>query len=87
MPATLPIRLPLALLGAMLLQAATALWWAAQQGSAISWHETRLAAVEAHSATLDRQLLDRLARIEERVAAQAALLGDIKNDLRRHPHD
>ena len=79
-------KLPLALLLGALLQAGGALWWAAQQGSAIRYDEVRLDAVETQlqgNAQLDRQLLDRLARIEERLSAQVALLSDLKSDLKR----
>lgn len=79
------LRLPLALLGTLLLQLAGALWWAAAQANAIGYHEVRLAAVESTLAAdsrrqlaQDRQVVDRLARIEERLSAQLAVLNDLK---------
>lgn len=78
-------RLPLALIGGALLQAAAALWWAAEQGSVNRYQDVRLTSLESRNdirSALDKELLDRLARIEERLATQSATLSDIKNNRR-----
>lgn len=79
-------RIPLALIAGMLLQAAIALWWAAEQASHVGYIERRLSAVEvsqSQSHSQSAEVLVRLARIEERQQAQLGLLTDIKNRLNR----
>lgn len=79
------LTIDLALVGGLLLQAAAALWWAADQGSDNRYQNNRLAALESHLAadqSLQQQTLDRLARIEERLAAQNTLLQDLKQTSR-----
>lgn len=83
------LRLPLAFLGTILLQLAGALWWASAQGNTIHYHEVRLSAVESavdaqsqRQLQLDRQVLDRLARLEERLSAQLSILNDLKQRSR-----
>ncbi len=75
-------RLDLALCAAILLQAATALWWAAGQGSTNRWQDTRLAALESRAdseQSQNQQVIDRLARIEERLIAQSSRLDQLKS--------
>jgi hypothetical protein len=79
-------RVPIAFLAAMLLQAAVAVWWTADQAALLRYHEQRLNVMDARSGTDARQqneMLVRLARIEERIAAQTALLADIRNQFRK----
>lgn len=74
-------RLDLALVGGILLQAAAALWWAADQGSDNRYQNVRLTTLESRQLAdqaIDQQILDRLARIEERLAAQSALISDLR---------
>lgn len=75
-------HVPLALVAGILLQAGIALWWAATQDSATRYQDLRLAALESRAESerqQGREMLDRLARIEERLRAQAGLLDDLKN--------
>jgi len=79
-------RIPVAFLAAILLQAGVALWWTADQAALLHYHQQRLDVMEAqHSGTMrqSNEQLVRLARIEERLAAQSALLNDIRAQLRK----
>lgn len=79
-------RIPLALVAGLLLQAAVALWWAANQNSHVQYIENRLTAVETsqhQQRAQNAEVLVRLARIEERQQAQLHLLAEIKQRLSR----
>ncbi len=70
-------RVPLALVAAVFLQAATVVWWAATKDSDDHFQQQRITSLEKEVAqTKDgqSQMIERLARIEERVNAELFLL-------------
>jgi hypothetical protein len=78
-------RIPLALAAALLLQAGTAVWWAASHDAEARFENERIAALEqAVERSNDSQTLviDRLARIEERLNAEAETLARIEKRKR-----
>jgi len=77
-------RVPLAILAALLLQAGTAIWWAAATDAEARFQQERTAHLEQASeraADGQTRLLDRLARIEERVNAENQSLERIEKQL------
>jgi hypothetical protein len=77
-------KIPLAIIGALLLQASTAIWWAATKDSDDRFQQQRIDRVEqSMSRTQDAQteIVERLARIEERVNAEASSLDRIEQHL------
>ncbi len=77
-------RIPLAVIAALLLQAATVVWWAATKDSDDRFQQQRIAAVEQAAAQMrDGQtaMIERLARIEERVNAEVFTLDRIEKKL------
>jgi hypothetical protein len=79
-PLSIDRRVPVAFIAALLLQAGCALWWAAEQGSTLRFHSTRIAGLEIeqmNSTAREREVLVRLTRMEERMAAQTQLLQGI----------
>ena len=74
-------RIPLALAAALLLQAGTVVWWAATHDAEARFEDERIAALElAVNRGNDNQtlMIDRLARIEERLNAEAQTLARIE---------
>ncbi len=77
-------RVPLAIVAALLLQAGTAIWWAATTAAEQNFQQQRLESLETtveRGAENQMRLLDRLARIEERVSAEAEALDRIEKQL------
>lgn len=77
-------RVPLAIVAALLLQGATAVWWAATKDSDDRFQQQRIAGLEqAASQTRDSQsqVIERLARIEERTNAAMRALDRIEKQL------
>jgi hypothetical protein len=77
-------RLPLAIAAALLLQAGTAVWWAASHDAEARFEDERLAALEQAVYRLDdnnTHLIERLARLEERTNAENEALTRIEKRL------
>ncbi|HUY68254.1 MAG TPA: hypothetical protein VMV79_03020 [Alphaproteobacteria bacterium] len=77
-------HVPLAIVAALLMQAGTAVWWAAGKNEEVQYQEQRITVLEtAMGQADDRQtrVLERLARIEERVDEEAGTLGRIEKQL------
>jgi hypothetical protein len=77
-------RVPLALVAALLLQAGTAVWWAATKDSDDRFQQQRIASLEQEAARAQEaqtQTIERLARIEERVGEEMAVLDRIEKRL------
>lgn len=79
-------RIPLALVGAVVMQAAAMLWWVAGKNSELHYQNERLTTLEHASdrttTSLD-SIAERLARIEERQAATLQLLTRLEREGRR----
>ncbi len=74
-------HVPLALVMALLIQGATAVWWVAARDRDGFFLERRVSHLEDSSSRLDSeqgQILERLARIEERVNSQLGILDRIE---------
>jgi hypothetical protein len=74
-------RIPLAICLALLMQGGTAVWWAACKDSDDRFQQQRIEHLEqASTETRDTetQVLERLARIEERINGEAAVLDRIE---------
>jgi len=81
-------RFPLVIVLALLLQAATAVWWAATKDSDDRFQQQRIGNLEqAVSQTKEGQILvlERLARIEERQNVQIYALDRISKQLGSRP--
>ncbi len=77
-------RVPLAIIVALLLQGATAVWWAATKDSDDRFHQQRIDRLEQMAATAKEgqaEVTERLARIEERMNAEASALDHIQRQL------
>ena len=77
-------RIPLALVAALLLQAGTAVWWAAGVENSGRFQQQRIDRLEEATAQTKEgqgQVMVRLARIEERANAQLAVLDRIEKQL------
>jgi len=77
-------RIPLTIAALFLLQAGTAIWWAASKDTEDRMQAERvddLAATMNEAADRQTQSLDRLARIEERLKAEDETLGRIEKRL------
>jgi hypothetical protein len=84
----LPKRIPVAIVLAILLQAATALWWASAKERDAFFLEQRVSGLESSASRATEtqsQILERLARIEERLNAQILLLDRIDKRARFAP--
>jgi hypothetical protein len=82
--AVLGRKVPLALVGALLLHGAAVVWWASARERDGFFLEQRVANLEAslkRSSDIQTQTLERLARIEERVNAQLAVLDRIERQV------
>ncbi len=78
------LRIPLAILLGVLLQAAGAVWWASARDSEIRFQQARIDRLEgemAQNMQVHMEILQRLARIEEKVGEGAALLQRIDHRL------
>ena len=74
-------RVPLAIILALLLQAGTAVWWAATKDSDDRFHQQRIDRLEqvvTQTKEGQAEVTERLARIEERMNAEAELLQRIE---------
>lgn len=77
-------HVPLALIGALLLHGATVVWWASAKERDSFFLEQRVSNLETsltRATESQTQTLERLARIEERVNAQLAVLDRIERQL------
>lgn len=73
-------RAPLAVMAAVCLQIATIVWWAATRDSDTRFLQSRIEQLEQHAGErqqAETQMIERLARIEEKLNAQASLLDHI----------
>jgi hypothetical protein len=80
-------RVPLALIGALLMQTAGMGWWASQQAATDRDHEMRLARLEQMDNAMAieaRRMAEMLARLDERMIAQNAILRRMEEALLRH---
>jgi len=78
-------RLPLALVAAFLLQAGAAVWWAATKDSDDRFAQTRIDKLDesfADTREAESRILERLARIEERVDDEKAILDRMEKQKR-----
>lgn len=76
--------IPLAILVTVLVQGATGVWWVSAKARDTYFLEQRVVKLEVSAAAAQEsqgQLMQRLARIEERVNAQVALLERIDKQL------
>ncbi len=81
-------RIPLAIVAALLLQAGTAVWWAASHDAEARFEDERIAALEQsldRASENDVRMVERLARIEERVNGEAEALARIEKQLGTAP--
>lgn len=77
--------LPLAILVTLLLQGGSVIWWVASKNRDSVFMEQRVAHLEGSlnlSGDVQGQILQRLARLEERIAAQTLLLERIEKQGR-----
>ena len=77
-------RIPLAICVALLMQGATAVWWAASKESDDHFQLQRIEHLEqstSETRDTETQMLERLARIEERVNGEASVLDRIERQL------
>jgi hypothetical protein len=77
-------HVPLAVVAALLLQAGTAVWWAATKDSDDRFEQQRVHSLEIEvEQTRDgqAQMIERLARIEERVNAELFMLEQLEKRL------
>lgn len=84
----LPTRhMPLALAFAVLLQAAAIVWWASAKERDAFFLSSRVSVLEARQprmSEIETQMLERMARIEERLASQGVSLDRIEKQTRRN---
>lgn len=77
-------RVPLAVAVAIVLQAGTVIWWAATKDTDSRFQEQRVSHLEdsvAQTKQGQTQILERLARIEERVSADGRVLDRIEKHI------
>lgn len=77
-------NLPLAFVAALLLQGASVVWWASAKERDvffITQRVTNLEVTATRSSEGQAQILERLARIEERLNAQVAILNRIEKQI------
>ena len=82
-------RVPIAVVFALVLQAAGAIWWASAKDTADRQRDYELNALQqqmGEGAAVQAQVIERLARIEERTAVQVSMLQEIREyiDGKRH---
>ena len=75
-------RVPLALIVALVIQTSGMVWWAATIQAEGNAREARLLKLEQRTAN-DRAVGERLARVEERLAAQGEDISNIERLLRQ----
>ncbi len=76
--------LPLAILVTLMIQGGGAVWWISariRDNVHIEQRVERLEGAASHASEAQGQTVERLARIEERLAAQTLLLGRIEKQL------
>jgi len=79
-------RIPLALVAALCLQAGGVVWWVAARDADLRFQQRRIDHLEetaSQSRTSQTEILERLARIEERVTAEAHVLEQIERQTLR----
>ncbi len=77
-------RIPLAICAALLMQGGTAVWWASAKESDDRFQQQRIEHLEqaaSETRDIDTQMLERLARIEERVNGEATVLDRIERQM------
>ncbi len=77
-------RIPLAIVGALLLQAGTGVWWAATKDSDDRFQQQHISELEqamTQTKEAQSQVLERLARIEERMNGEKSVLDRIEKQL------
>jgi hypothetical protein len=82
-------RVPLALILTLAGQTLGMVWWAAELSASVKDHEYRIVRMEhgdAASAIEARRMAEMLARLDERLQAQNAILRRIEESLARSPH-
>jgi hypothetical protein len=86
---TVDKRVPLALILALMGQTIGVVWWAASLQSTISEHGRRIVVMEAADARMTteaQRVSEQLARLDERMAAQTAILRRIEEGVNRQPN-
>ena len=81
-------RVPIALIAALILQTGGLVWWAASLAGQVEGHERRIVHIEAGAAKTaqeSQRLSETLARLDERMIAQTAILRRIEENLARRP--
>lgn len=79
-------RVPLAIVAALCLQAGGIVWWASARDADVRFQQRRIDMLDQSSneaRTSQTEMLQRLARIEERLSAEADLLQQIDKQLGR----
>lgn len=79
-------RVPMALAIALCLQASGIVWWASARDADVSFQQRRIDHLEqaaSETRTSQTEVLERLARIEERLTAEAAQLERIEKQRGR----
>lgn len=79
-------RVPLAIVIALFVQAAGVVWWISARDADVTFQQRRIDRLEQaanETRTSQTEMLERLARIEERVIAEAASLERIEKHMGR----
>jgi hypothetical protein len=77
-------RIPLAIVAALLLQGSAVVWWAASKDSDDRFQQQRIEHLEqtvSEENNAQTEMLERLARIEERVNAEMSVLDRIEKQM------
>jgi hypothetical protein len=81
-------RVPLAITVALFLQVCGIVWWASARDADVGFQQRRIDRLEqaaSETRTSQTEMLERLARIEERLKAQTDLLQHIDKQMNRNP--
>ena len=79
-------RVPLAIVAALCLQAGGIVWWASARDADVNFQQRRIDHLEqtaSETRTSQTEILERLARIEERVTAETHSLERIEKQMQR----
>ena len=77
-------RIPVALIGTMILQVGVGIWWLSSMEFRVQSHEKQLVRIESELSESDRDnqgLDNRLTRLEEKLSSQTEILQEIKRIL------